>query len=161
VQWPAGWRLLAGGGSLGYCAGTMEQLPTELPVLKTDAAFAAGDERAPGVEVERLADLSAAQWKSGAAAWLGWLFDGLDMHLYTLVALPFVATLLETTPSDPRVGRYSAYIQAAFLFGWAIGGGFFGRIGDRLGRSRALVLTILTYAIFTACRSSRRRGGTC
>jgi MFS family permease len=33
--------------------------------------------------------------------------------------------------------------------GWALGGGFFGRIGDRLGRSRALVLTIMTYAIFT------------
>ncbi|MEI7651369.1 MAG: MFS transporter [Verrucomicrobiota bacterium] len=40
-------------------------------------------------------------------------------------------------------------IQAAFLVGWALGGGFFGRIGDRLGRARALNLTILTYAIFT------------
>ena len=40
-------------------------------------------------------------------------------------------------------------IQAAFLVGWALGGGFFGRIGDRLGRARALVLTILTYALFT------------
>src|SRR5436309_12512684 len=42
----------------------------------------------------RLGDLSATQWKSGIAAWLGWLFDGLDMHLYTLVAAPFVAQLL-------------------------------------------------------------------
>jgi MFS family permease len=39
--------------------------------------------------------------------------------------------------------------MAAFLIGWALGGAFFGRIGDRLGRSRALSLTILTYAIFT------------
>lgn len=98
---------------------------------------------------ERLRDLNAAQWKSGLAAWLGWLFDGLDMHLYTLVAMPFVATLLATDSKDPRVGTHVAYIQAAFLFGWALGGGFFGRVGDRLGRSRALVLTILTYAIFT------------
>src|SRR5204862_6456096 len=36
-----------------------------------------------------------------------------------------------------------------FLLGWALGGGFFGRIGDRLGRARALSLTILTYALFT------------
>ena len=43
----------------------------------------------------------------------------------------------------------SSWIQAAFLVGWALGGGFFGRIGDRLGRSRALSLTILTYALFT------------
>src|SRR5207247_627144 len=33
--------------------------------------------------------------------------------------------------------------------GWALGGSFFGRIGDRLGRSRALMLTILTYSLFT------------
>jgi len=97
----------------------------------------------------RLSQLSAAQWKSGVAAWLGWLFDGLDMHLYTLIATPFVALLLHVQPSDKSVGYYSSWIQAAFMFGWAIGGGFFGRIGDRLGRSRALVLTILTYAIFT------------
>jgi len=43
----------------------------------------------------------------------------------------------------------SAYIQAAFLVGWALGGAFFGRLGDLLGRSRALSLTVLTYAICT------------
>jgi len=97
-----------------------------------------------------LRDLSAQQWKAGLAAWLGWLFDGLDMHLYVLVAAPFVAELLGvTSPKDESVGYYSSWIQAAFLIGWALGGGFFGRIADRLGRSRALTLTILTYALFT------------
>jgi MFS family permease len=100
-------------------------------------------------DATRLSELSPQQWKSGIAAWLGWLFDGLDMHLYTLVAAPFVAELLQTDKSDPGVAYYSSWIQAAFLFGWAVGGGFFGVIGDRIGRSRALVLTILTYAIFT------------
>ena len=33
----------------------------------------------------------AQQWRSGIAAWLGWTFDGLEMHLYTLVEAPFVA----------------------------------------------------------------------
>jgi MFS family permease len=98
----------------------------------------------------RLRDLSAQQWKSGIAAWLGWTFDGLELHLYTLVATPFVAQLLGLTDTtDPRVGRYGSIIQAGFLVGWALGGGFFGRIGDRLGRSRALCLTVLTYAICT------------
>lgn len=105
--------------------------------------------QAPNAPAAGLRSLSAAQWKSGAAAWLGWLFDGLDMHLYTLVAIPFVAELLQADQRDPAVGRCSAWIQAAFLFGWALGGGLFGRVGDRLGRSRALVLTILTYALFT------------
>ena len=97
-----------------------------------------------------MGDLSPQQWRSGIAAWLGWLFDGLDMHLYTLVATPFVAQLLAVGDErDPRVGFYASVIQASFLVGWAVGGGFFGRLGDRLGRSRALALTVLTFAIFT------------
>src|ERR671912_301094 len=102
-----------------------------------------------GDEVRSLRDLSPQQWKSGVAAWLGWLFDGLDMHLYTLIAAPFVASLLSVPEGHQDVGYYSSWIQAAFMLGWALGGGLFGRLGDRLGRSRTLVLTILTYAIFT------------
>src|SRR3954468_9486514 len=101
------------------------------------------------LEASSLRDLSPRQWKSGIAAWLGWLFDGLDMHLYVLVATPFVAELLNTAQDNPDVKLKSSWIQAAFLIGWALGGGFFGRIADRLGRSRALMLTILTYALFT------------
>jgi MFS family permease len=102
-----------------------------------------------GREASHLRELTGQQWRSGIAAWLGWMFDGLDMHLYTLVATPFVAELLQVGQKDRSVGFYSSWIQAAFLLGWAIGGGFFGRVGDRLGRARALMLTILTYALFT------------
>ena len=105
-------------------------------------------------EVTSLRGLSPQQWKSGIAAWLGWLFDGLDMHLYVLVAAPFVAQLVHvTSAADPLVKQKSSWIQAAFLVGWALGGSFFGRIGDLLGRSRALSLTILTYALFTGLSS--------
>lgn len=112
------------------------------------------DEPAPrpagaNLEARSLADLSATQWKAGIAAWLGWLFDGLDMHLYTLVAVPFVSELLRVSSDTPSVGLTSSVIQAAFLVGWACGGAFFGIVGDRIGRSRTLVLTILTYAAFT------------
>ncbi len=106
--------------------------------------------------VTRLRDLTKQQKRSGLAAWLGWLFDGLDMHLYTLVATPFVASLLgiavtETMSAVDKaaIGEKSSIIQAAFLVGWAVGGAFFGRVGDLLGRQKALVLTILTYACFT------------
>lgn len=72
------------------------------------------------------------------------------MHLYVLVATPFVAELLGTKNLlDERVGYYGSCIQASFLIGWALGGTIFGRIADRVGRSRALMLTILTYATFT------------
>ena len=101
-------------------------------------------------EATRLSELTPRQWRTGTAAWLGWLFDGLDMHLYTLVAAPVVLQLIgAVSNADPGVKEKSAYIQAAFLLGWALGGSFFGRLGDILGRSRALSLTILTYAICT------------
>ncbi len=101
-------------------------------------------------EATHLRDITPQQWKSGVAAWLGWLFDGLELHLYTLVAAPFVMQLLATTDaSNPAIKEKSAYIQAAFLIGWALGGAFFGRLGDLLGRSRALSLTVLTYALCT------------
>jgi len=94
------------------------------------------------------------------AAWLGWTFDGLDGYLYIMVAIPFVTKLVNlehaaagTTPAPAdlmnEVSLKASIIQAVFLVGWAVGGAFFGRIGDRLGRSRTLTLTILTYAIFT------------
>lgn len=101
-------------------------------------------------EAQRLRDISPQQWKSGIAAWLGWMFDGMEMHLYTLVAGPFVMQLLATTDAaNPAIKEKSAYIQAAFLVGWALGGAFFGRLGDLLGRSRTLALTVLTYALCT------------
>lgn len=123
----------------------METVPPASPA----SAEPVGTEAAGDVAIQ-LSDITAQQWKSGAAAWLGWLFDGLDMHLYVLVAAPFVAELLGVdNQKDPQVGYYSSWIQAAFLIGWALGGGFFGRIADRLGRVRSLTLTILTYALFT------------
>src|SRR4029078_11675357 len=113
-----------------------------------ETTIVAGEEVSP--EAPRLRELTPRQWRSGTAAWLGWLFDGLDMHLYTLVAAPVVLQLIgAVSNADPGVKEKSAYIQAAFLLGWALGGSFFGRLGDILGRSRALSLTILTYALCT------------
>lgn len=105
--------------------------------------------------------ITGTQWKGLVAAWLGWAFDGLDGYLYILVALPFVRSLmtrqvpgadgelLAVQPDPADVAFKAALIQAFFLIGWAVGGAVFGRIGDRIGRSRTLTLTILTYALFT------------
>ena len=63
------------------------------------------------------------------------------MHLYVLVAAPVRGPADEPGPVQTiaSVGCYGSWIQAAFLVGWALGGGFFGRVGDRLGRSRTLM----------------------
>ena len=69
-----------------------------------------------------LRDLTSAQKKSGIAAWLGWLFDGLDMHLYTLVARRSSMELLgAASPTDAAVREKSSWIQAAFLIGLGAG----------------------------------------
>jgi fucose permease len=120
--------------------------------MESSVASAPTPEATP--EASTLRELTPMQWKSGIAAWLGWLFDGLDGYLYILVATPFVAQLLHITDMKSKenaenVSHHAAYIQAAFLIGWALGGAFFGRIGDRFGRSRTISLTILTYAAFT------------
>ena len=93
--------------------------------------------------------LTKEQGLAFSAAWLGWAFDGLDGFLYTLIALPFVGKLLGAGAKPPEVVEKAALIQAVFLVGWALGGAVFGRIGDRLGRTKTLNLTILTYAAFT------------
>lgn len=94
--------------------------------------------------------LENAKVRGFVAAWLGWAFDGLDGYLYAMVALPFVTQLV----GNPDAAKQpAAWIQGAFMFGWAIGGAVFGRIGDKIGRSRTLTLTILTYAVFTGLSS--------
>src|ERR1039458_8456571 len=134
-------------------AGISREVSTMLQTRSMDSVSADESARtgtSVAGDVTHLRQLTRQQWRSGIAAWLGWTFDGLDMHIYTLVAAPFVAQLLgAASTTDPRVGRYGSIIQGGFMLGWALGGGFFGRIGDRLGRARALSLTVLTYAAFT------------
>jgi MFS family permease len=80
------------------------------------------------------------------AAVLGWMFDGFEMGLHPLVARPALKELL---PDPSGAGWWYAELTAAFLFGAAGGGLLFGWLGDRLGRKRALTLSVLTYAVFT------------
>ena len=68
------------------------------------AGAAAGRSTGDAPRARHLGELSSDQWRSGLAAWLGWFFDGLDMHLYTLVAAPFVMELLGRLVSRGRGG---------------------------------------------------------
>jgi predicted MFS family arabinose efflux permease len=97
--------------------------------------------------------ISKQQAQGYLAAWLGWGFDGLDSFLYTLVAVPFVTQLMGHAAPDPETKGKAALIQAFFLFGWALGGLVFGRVGDKIGRAKTLTLTILIYALFTGLSS--------
>jgi MFS family permease len=50
---------------------------------------------------------------------------------------------------DADVNNGATYATSIFLVGWATGGIFFGIMGDRFGRVRTLMLTILLYSVFT------------
>ncbi len=101
---------------------------------------------APGAEKS-----AKGLWLVLAAAFLGWMFDGLEMGIFPIVARPALQELLHTT-ADAQVGPWMGYITALFLVGAAGGGLVFGWLGDKLGRVRAMTSSILTYSIFTgAC----------
>ncbi|HKQ39236.1 MAG TPA: MFS transporter [Verrucomicrobiae bacterium] len=98
-----------------------------------------------------LAAIEQKPWLVLFAAFLGWMFDGLEMGVFPLVARPALQELLKVS-NDAGVGQWMGYITASFLIGAAAGGLVFGWLGDRIGRVRAMALSILTYSLFTgAC----------
>ncbi|HMF02799.1 MAG TPA: MFS transporter, partial [Terriglobia bacterium] len=94
------------------------------------------------------------QWLVLFAAWLGWGFDIFDGLLFNYVAPNCVPTLLGLQIGSPEARaatlRYAGIVTSVLLVGWAIGGILFGRICDRIGRTRTLLLTMAMYAIGTA-----------
>jgi MFS family permease len=84
---------------------------------------------------------------------LGWMFDTMDQHLFTLVRQPSVTDLLKGHVPDANLDAAAkatgAWLTSVFMLGWAAGGFLFGMLGDRIGRTRTMMITILTYAAFT------------
>ena len=88
------------------------------------------------------------QWLVLVAAFLGWMFDGVEQGVFPLVARPALQNLLGVE-SDQVIGPWIGYITAVFLVGAAGGGFLFGWLGDRIGRVRAMIFSILAYSLFT------------
>ena len=97
------------------------------------------------------ASLTAAQWTILVAAFLGWMFDGLEMGIFPLVARPALQEMQATAGlvDEQFVQTWMGKITALFLLGAAAGGLFFGWLGDRMGRVRAMSTSILCYSLFT------------
>lgn len=90
--------------------------------------------------------LNRYQWFVLVVAAMGWLFDTMDQQLFILAASPALESLLEAGAS---VSSYRGLATSIFIAGWATGGLVFGLFGDRIGRTRTMVLTILMYSVFT------------
>ena len=94
--------------------------------------------------------VGAAQWAVLGAAFAGWLFDGYEMGLFPLVARPALTSMFHGDGGvDAFVGMWMGNITALFLIGAATGGFVFGWLGDRIGRVRAMALSILVYSLFS------------
>ncbi len=98
-------------------------------------------------------ELTRYQWFVFVVASLGWLFDTMDQQLFNLARKPAVTELLAagstTPPSSGAVAYNAGFATMIFMLGWALGGIFFGILGDRIGRARTMMLTVLCYSAFT------------
>lgn len=96
---------------------------------------------------------SRGRWLALTAALLGWMFDGAEMGVFSMVGRQAVIDLLRLPETYPNregvIGLWFGVITAGFLVGAATGGVLFGWLGDRIGRVRAMTLSVLTYAVFT------------
>jgi MFS family permease len=95
--------------------------------------------------------LTSNQIKGFLAAWGGWALDGMDSFIYSLVLVPALTELLPRSGipvTQGNVGYYGSVLLALFLFGWGLSM-LWGPVADRFGRVRALMLTILSYSLFT------------
>jgi len=94
-------------------------------------------------------ELDRTHWFVLVVASLGWLFDTMDQQLFNLARRPAIAELLGPGASTAAIAEYAGYATMIFILGWASGGVFFGILGDRVGRAKTMIYTILCYSLFT------------
>jgi MFS family permease len=98
-------------------------------------------------------DLTGYQWFVLSVASMGWMFDTMAQQLFNIARVPAIRDLMGVRPTDQAmagaVSEQAAYATMIFMIGWALGGIIFGILGDRIGRAKTMVMTILMYSVFT------------
>ncbi|HZZ80898.1 MAG TPA: MFS transporter [Gemmataceae bacterium] len=131
-------------------------------------------------------ELTGYQWFVFIVCCLAWDMDCMDQQLFNLARRPAMQDLVaKVLPTDARlaelkekldakskkptpiedviaaqqnadIGAAAGWATSIFMIGWAVGGIGFGIMGDRVGRVKTLMLTILLYAIFTGLSALSR-----
>lgn len=78
----------------------------------------------------------------------GLLFDGFELGLMPVASLAVSESLLGEAYTKELGGSWFASFTAALMFGAAVGGIALGRLGDWVGRAKALGVSILFYSVF-------------
>ncbi len=93
--------------------------------------------------------ISRYQWLVLTIASLGWVFDVFEGQIFVASMREAMPALLNVAPNNPLVSSWNDWAFGSFLLGGAFGGVLFGVLGDRIGRSKTMVITILFYSLFT------------
>jgi MFS family permease len=93
-----------------------------------------------GSSVPWYSDISRQQWNALGAAMLGWMLDAMDFVLYLMA----ITTLQEEFDFGQDVAGLLATVT---LLTSAAGGLLFGVVADRIGRTRALMATVLIFSL--------------
>jgi MFS family permease len=91
-------------------------------------------------------ELNRYHWFVLLVSVLGWLFDTMDQQLFNLARGPAINELRGTSADFQFYGGLATMV---FMLGWATGGMVFGVLGDRVGRAKTMMMTILLYSLFT------------
>jgi MFS family permease len=113
----------------------------------------------PAPDLPWYKSLTGYQWFVFIVCCLAWDMDCMDQQLFNIARPSAMAELAplsmpnaDTATAAERgtvISNAASMATSIFLVGWAIGGIGFGVMGDRLGRVKTLMVTILLYAIFT------------
>src|SRR5262245_51048516 len=82
------------------------------------------------------------------AAFAGLLFDGFELGLMPVASRSVVRSLLGAEYTEVDNVRWFARFTAALMLGAAVGGSLLGNLGDRIGRSKAMGISIVIYSAF-------------
>ena len=91
---------------------------------------------------------SGARWLILLAASLGLVFDGIELGLMPIASLSVTKSLLGEEFTKPLGQEWFAWFTASLMLGAAIGGIVLGNLGDRIGRTKAMGISILFYSLF-------------
>ena len=83
-----------------------------------------------------------------AAVLAGLVFDGVELGLMPVASLSVSRSLLGAAYTPTLGGEWFARFTAALMLGAAIGGIALGNLGDRIGRTRAMGISVLFYSLF-------------
>jgi MFS transporter, MHS family, proline/betaine transporter len=92
--------------------------------------------------------LTKQQTTTMMGSWMGWALDGYDLVLMLFV-LTSVSQLFFPS-EDPNVSllaSFAAYVIALVIR--PVGGAFFGNFGDKFGRKKTMMITIIGFSIAT------------